>query len=104
LITIYHLNMSRSERMIWLMEELGLPYKLEKFQRGPEMLAPAALKQVSPLGKAPAIRDGDLTLIESARSSSISSIGTAAAASAYPSAHRTTRATCSGCTSRRVPR
>lgn len=65
MITIYHLNMSRSERIIWLMEELGLPYKLEKFQRGPDMLAPAGLKQVSPLGKAPAIRDGDLTLIES---------------------------------------
>jgi len=65
MITIYHLNMSRSERIIWLMEELGLPYKLEKFQRGPDMLAPAALKQVSPLGKAPAIRDGDLVLIES---------------------------------------
>jgi len=65
LITIYHLNMSRSERIIWLMEELALPYKLEKFQRGPDMLAPASLKQVSPLGKAPAIRDGDLTLIES---------------------------------------
>lgn len=65
MITIYHLNLSRSERLIWLMEELGLPYKLEKFQRGPDMLAPASLKQVSPLGKAPAIRDGDLTLIES---------------------------------------
>lgn len=65
MITIYHLNMSRSERIIWLMEELSLPYKLEKFQRGPDMLAPASLKQVSPLGKAPAIRDGDLTLIES---------------------------------------
>jgi glutathione S-transferase len=65
LITIYHLNMSRSERIIWLMEELGLPYQLEKFQRGADMLAPLSLKQVSPLGKAPAIRDGDLTLIES---------------------------------------
>jgi glutathione S-transferase len=65
MITIYHLNMSRSERIIWLMEELGLPYQLEKFQRGPDMLAPATLKQVSPLGKAPVIRDGDLVLIES---------------------------------------
>src|SRR5579872_5725334 len=65
LITIYHLNMSRSERIIWLMEELGLPYQLEKYQRGPDMLAPPSLRQVSPLGKAPAIRDGDLTLIES---------------------------------------
>lgn len=65
MITIYHLHMSRSERIIWLMEELGLPYKLEKFQRGADMLAPAALKKVSSLGKAPAISDGDLTLIES---------------------------------------
>jgi glutathione S-transferase len=65
MLTIYHLNMSRSERIIWLMEELGLPYKLDKFQRGPDMLAPASLKQVSPLGKAPAIRDGDTVLIES---------------------------------------
>jgi glutathione S-transferase len=65
LITIYHLNMSRSERIIWLMEELALPYQLERFQRGADMLAPASLKQVSPLGKAPAIRDGDLTLVES---------------------------------------
>src|SRR5579872_5097012 len=65
MITVYHLNMSRSERIIWLMEELGLPYKLEKFRRGPDRLAPASLKTVSPLGKAPAIRDGDLTLIES---------------------------------------
>jgi glutathione S-transferase len=65
MITIYHLNMSRSARIIWLMEELGLPYQLEKFQRGPDMLAPATLKQVSPLGKAPVIRDGDLVLIES---------------------------------------
>jgi glutathione S-transferase len=47
------------------MEELGLPYKLEKYQRRPDMLAPVSLQQVSPLGKAPAIRDGDLTLIES---------------------------------------
>ena len=65
MITIYHLNQSRSERIIWLMEELGLPYRLEKYQRGPDMLAPLSLKRVSPLGKAPAIRDGELTLIES---------------------------------------
>lgn len=65
MITIYHLNMSRSERIIWLMEELALPYRLERFQRGADMLAPASLKQVSPFGKAPAIRDGDLTLVES---------------------------------------
>lgn len=65
MITIYHLNMSRSERIIWLMEELGLEYKLEKFQREPGMEAPASLRAIHPLGKAPVIRDGDMVLIES---------------------------------------
>ena len=65
MITIYHLNMSRSERIIWLMEELGLEYKLEKFQREPGMEAPASLRAIHPLGKAPVIRDGDTVLIES---------------------------------------
>jgi glutathione S-transferase len=65
MITIYHLNMSRSERIIWLMEELGLEYKLEKFQREPSMEAPASLRAIHPLGKAPVIRDGDAVLIES---------------------------------------
>jgi glutathione S-transferase len=58
MITIYHLNTSRSERIIWLMEELGLEYNLEKFQREPGMEAPASLRAIHPLGKAPVIRDG----------------------------------------------
>jgi glutathione S-transferase len=65
MITIYHLNTSRSERVIWLMEELGLEYKLEKFQREPGMEAPASLRAIHPLGKAPVIRDGDTVMIES---------------------------------------
>jgi glutathione S-transferase len=65
MITIYHLNMSRSERIIWLMEELGLEYKVEKFQREPGMEAPSSLRAIHPLGKAPVIRDGDTVLIES---------------------------------------
>jgi glutathione S-transferase len=65
MITIYHLNNSRSERVIWLMEELGLQYKLERFAREPNMMAPAALRQIHPLGKSPTIRDGDLVLVES---------------------------------------
>jgi len=65
MITIYHLNISRSERIIWLMEELGLDYKLVKFQREPGMEAPASLRAIHPLGKAPVIRDGDIVLIES---------------------------------------
>jgi glutathione S-transferase len=65
MITIYHLSTSRSERVVWLMEELGLQYKLERFQREPNMLAPAALVAIHPLGKAPTIRDGDTILVES---------------------------------------
>ena len=65
MITIYHLNNSRSERVIWLMEELGLPYQLERFDREPSMMAPAVLKALHPLGKSPMIRDGDVVLAES---------------------------------------
>jgi glutathione S-transferase len=65
MITIYHLSTSRSERIVWLMEELGLEYKLELFQREPNGAAPHALKAIHPLGKAPVIRDGDTVLAES---------------------------------------
>ena len=65
MITIYHLSTSRSERIVWLMEELGLAYTLEKFQREPTGAAPDAMKAIHPLGKAPVIRDGDTVLAES---------------------------------------
>jgi glutathione S-transferase len=65
MITIYHLSTSRSERIVWLMEELGLEYELERFQREPNGAAPDALKVIHPLGKAPVIRDGDTVLAES---------------------------------------
>ena len=65
MITIYHLDTSRSERIVWLMEELGLPYALELHLRQPNGAAPDALKVVHPLGKAPIIRDGDTVLAES---------------------------------------
>jgi len=65
MITIYHLDTSRSERIVWLMEELGLPYKLELHLRGPTGAAPEALKTIHPLGKAPIIRDGEIVLAES---------------------------------------
>ena len=65
MITIYHLGVSRSERIVWLMEELGLPYKLETMMREPNGAAPPAYKALHALGKAPVIRDGDLTLAES---------------------------------------
>jgi len=64
-ITVYHLSTSRSERIVWLMEELDLPYTLERHQREPTGAAPDALKEIHPLGKAPIIRDGDTVLAES---------------------------------------
>ncbi|MBI3716709.1 MAG: glutathione S-transferase family protein [Betaproteobacteria bacterium] len=65
MITIYHLETSRSERIVWLMEELGLEYTLETFPRENTGASPPPLKAVHPLGKAPVIRDGDTVLAES---------------------------------------
>lgn len=67
MITLHHLDNSRSQRVLWLLEELQLPYEIERYTRDPKtMLAPAALKNVHPLGKSPVITDGELTLAESA--------------------------------------
>jgi len=65
MITIYHLSTSRSERIVWLMEELGLDYQLERFQREENGAAPDAMKAIHPLGRAPIIRDGNTVLAES---------------------------------------
>jgi glutathione S-transferase len=66
MITVHHLNNSRSQRILWLLEELGTPYEIVKYQRmAPVPLAPPELKQVHPLGKSPVITDGDRTIAES---------------------------------------
>ncbi len=66
MIVVHHLNNSRSQRVLWLLEELGLDYEIHRYERDPAtMLAPPALKQVHPLGKSPVITDGPLTLAES---------------------------------------
>ena len=66
MITVYHLNDSRSQRILWLFEELGLPYELASFQRNEKTrLAPPELEQIHPLGKSPIVKDDDLLLIES---------------------------------------
>ena len=65
MITIYHLETSRSERIVWLMEELGLDYELKTHPREPNGAAPLALKAIHALGKAPVIRDGETLLAES---------------------------------------
>jgi glutathione S-transferase len=66
MITVHHLNNSRSQRVLWLLEELGLPYEITRYERDRKtMLAPPSLRAVHPLGKSPVITDGDLTLAES---------------------------------------
>jgi glutathione S-transferase len=65
MIVVHHLNNSRSQRVLWLLEELGLDYDIVSYTRDPKtMLAPSALRKVHPLGKAPVITDGGLTLAE----------------------------------------
>jgi glutathione S-transferase len=66
MIVLHHLNYSRSFRVIWLLEELGLDYKLVKYERNAQFRAPPELAKIHPLGKAPVIEDGDLILAESA--------------------------------------
>lgn len=64
-IVVHHLNNSRSQRVLWLLEELGLDYEIERYQRDAKtMLAPASLRRAHPLGKSPVIRDGGITLAE----------------------------------------
>jgi glutathione S-transferase len=66
MITVHHLETSRSQRVLWLLEELGVPYELKLYKRDPRTrLAPPELKQVHPLGKSPVITDGDLVVAES---------------------------------------
>ena len=66
MITVHHLNHSRSQRVLWLLEELEVPYEMVKYERDPKtLLAPDSLKAIHPLGKSPVITDGDATLAES---------------------------------------
>jgi glutathione S-transferase len=65
MITIYHLGVSQSDRVVWLMEELGLPYHLEWFDRGEDRLAPPEYVALHPAAMAPVIKDGELVLAES---------------------------------------
>lgn len=66
MIIVHHLNNSRSQRVLWLLEELGLPYEIKKYQRDPKtMLAPPELMDVHPLGKSPVISDDGATVAES---------------------------------------
>ena len=66
MITVHHLNNSRSQRILWLLEELEIPYELKFYERDPKtMLAPRALRNVHPLGKSPVLTDDNNTVAES---------------------------------------
>lgn len=65
MITVHHLEQSRSHRVLWLLEELEVPYQIKRYQREPTMLAPEALKKVHPLGKSPVITDENRVVAES---------------------------------------
>ena len=65
MLTVHHLNNSRSQRVLWLLEELGVPYEIVRYQRQPDMRAPAELRAVHPLGKSPVITDNGNTVAES---------------------------------------
>ncbi|GAB2847463.1 glutathione S-transferase [Pseudoduganella ginsengisoli] len=66
MIVVHHLNNSRSQRVLWLLEELGLKYEIVRYQRDAKtMLAPPSLRAIHPLGKSPVITDGDVTVAES---------------------------------------
>jgi len=64
-LVLHHLENSRSQRILWLLEELDVPYTLKIYKRTAELLAPPELKAIHPLGKSPVITDGELTLAES---------------------------------------
>ena len=66
MLTVHHLNNSRSRRVLWLLEELGVPYEIKRYERDPKtMLAPPELRAVHPLGKSPVITDAGQTIAES---------------------------------------
>lgn len=66
MIVVHHLNNSRSQRVLWLLEELGIAYEIKRYQRDAKtMLAPPELRQVHPLGKSPVIAEGGRTIAES---------------------------------------
>src|ERR1700730_11927184 len=66
MITVHHLNNSRSQRVLWLLEELGVPYEVKRYERDAKtMLAPPSLIAIHPLGKSPVIVDGEVKVAES---------------------------------------
>src|SRR4029078_4596283 len=64
MLVVHHLNNSRSQRVLWLLEELGVEYDVVRYQRQSDMRAPAELRAIHPLGKSPVVIDGGNTIAE----------------------------------------
>lgn len=65
MLTVHHLNQSRSQRILWALEELGVPYQIVRYQREKTMLAPESLRKIHPLGKSPVVEDNGQIFAES---------------------------------------
>lgn len=61
---VHHLNNSRSQRVLWMLEELGIDYKIKRYKRGADLLAPPELRRIHPLGKSPVLEDDGHVLVE----------------------------------------
>lgn len=68
MLTLYHLRNSRSDRIIWLLEELALDYEIVRYDRDPTFRAPDAMREIHELGKSPIVRDGDILIAGRVRS------------------------------------
>lgn len=104
MIEVHHLNESRSRRITWLLEELGLDYTVHVYKRDPKTrLAPPELEKIHPLGKAPVIRDGDEVVFESGAIIEylIRKHGNGRLAPRRTRMHSTS--TCNSCTTRKAP-
>lgn len=109
MIKVHHLDHSRSQRVLWMLEELGLPYQLVNYQRDPTTwLAPPALREIHPLGKSPVLQDDTLVLAESGPSWNTWPTATTAPASCRPNCCRprppSASATATGCTTPKARR
>jgi glutathione S-transferase len=65
MLTVHHLNNSRSQRVLWLLEEFGVPYEIVRYERQPDLRAPPELRAIHPLGKSPVVTDGGNVIAES---------------------------------------
>jgi hypothetical protein len=104
-IVVHHLNDPRSQRIPWLLEELGVPYEIRHDRRDPAtMRAPRELYEVHPLGKSPVITDGDVTVAEPGRSSNTCSRPSATAGSCHRPVPRPAAGAPTGCITPRAQR